>query len=177
MKRNLPSIVLAASLSLVVVGAAAWAGTDMSKTKRATQAPETGSQSAKPADVKPTIEGFEPALELGPVYFGFNRAEIRSADTGTLEKSAEWLKAHPEYRVVVEGGADQRGTVPYNRTLAERRANAVKTYLTEHGVPAERIITVSYGKERLACREADKGCWAKNRRVDFLVKEVRLQAP
>lgn len=177
MKRNVVSVVLAASFSLMIVGAAAWAGADSSKPGRAMHASETGSQPAKPADVKPTIEGFEPALELGPVFFAFDRAEIRTADAKTLEKNADWLKAHPEYRVVVEGGADQRGTVPYNRALAERRANAVKAHLIGRGVAAERIIAVSYGEERPTCRVQGESCWTKNRRADFLVKAVRLQAP
>jgi len=140
-------------------------------------ASETGSQPAKPADVKPTIEGFEPALELGPVFFAFDRAEIRTADAKTLEKNAHWLRAHPEYRVVVEGGADQRGTVPYNRALAERRANAVKAHLIGRGVPAERIIAVSYGEEWPTCRVQGESCWTKNRHADFLVKAAQLQAP
>jgi len=87
-----------------------------------------------------------------------------------LEASATYLKAHPELLVLVEGHADERGTAEYNLALGERRARAAMNYLVAHGIAADRITLISYGKERPVCTERKEACWARNRRDHFLTK-------
>ena len=81
-----------------------------------------------------------------------------------LSRQAAWLQKYSEVRVTVEGHCDERGTREYNLALGARRANAVKAYLIGLGVPAGRIETISYGKERPICTESTEDCWAQNRR-------------
>ena len=107
------------------------------------------------------------AFESEPIYFEFDRSEIKPEYRPILERKAAWLKAHPEYKVRIEGHCDERGTAEYNVALGEKRALSVKDYLVALGVPAKRISTISYGEERPAVRGQDEAAWAKNRRAEF----------
>ena len=82
-----------------------------------------------------------------------------------MQSQAAWLARYPDKRITVEGHADERGTRDYNLALGERRANAAKTYLIGLGVGAERIQTVSLGKERPVALGSDEASWARNRRA------------
>jgi peptidoglycan-associated lipoprotein len=106
-------------------------------------------------------------FESEPIYFDFDRSDIKSEYRAVLERKAAWLKAHPEYRVRIEGHCDERGTAEYNVALGEKRALSVKDYLVALGVPVKRISTISYGEERPAVRGQDEAAWAKNRRAEF----------
>jgi peptidoglycan-associated lipoprotein len=107
------------------------------------------------------------AFESEPIYFDFDRSEIKAEYRPVLEKKAAFLKARPEYTVRIEGHCDERGTAEYNVALGEKRALSVKDYLVALGVPAKRISTISYGEERPAVRGQDEAAWAKNRRAEF----------
>ena len=107
------------------------------------------------------------AFESEPIYFDFDRSEIKPDYRPVLEKKAAFLKARPEYTVRIEGHCDERGTAEYNVALGEKRALSVKDYLVALGVPARRISTISYGEERPAVRGQDEAAWAKNRRAEF----------
>ncbi|MGH7325620.1 MAG: peptidoglycan-associated lipoprotein Pal [Candidatus Rokuibacteriota bacterium] len=98
------------------------------------------------------------------------RYDIRPADTPVLDENARWMKANPRSVILIEGHADERGTNEYNLALGERRAKAAMNYLVAQGVPANRITVISYGEERPLCTERTEDCWARNRRVHFLVK-------
>jgi peptidoglycan-associated lipoprotein len=113
---------------------------------------------------------YSPNPDLKPVYFEFDRAEISSADAPTLETNAEWIKAHGDAFVLIEGHTDERGTDAYNLALGERRAKSAMNYLLSLGVAADRITVVSYGEERPACLDHDEECWRQNRRAIFLSK-------
>ena len=104
------------------------------------------------------------------VYFNLDDSSIRSSDANTLNDQAAWLKKYPNTTIVVEGHCDERGTREYNLALGERRANAVKEYLVSRGVPASRIKTVSYGKERPAVIGSNESAWKQNRRGVSVVK-------
>ena len=97
------------------------------------------------------------------VYFDFDQSVVREDGRQTLNKQAEWLKKYTNYPITIEGKCDERGTREYNLALGERRANAVKQYLVAQGVPAQRINTISYGKERPEVVGSDEGAWARNR--------------
>ncbi len=122
-------------------------------------------------------EDFKLTSELPSVHFDFDRSNIRPADMGILDANAEWLKIHPDYMVVIEGGADPRGTRDYNLDLAERRTRAVKDYLVARGVAAERVTMLTTGDLKRACGEKGETCWGLDRRVDFLVRTLSKQAP
>jgi len=97
------------------------------------------------------------------VYFDFNKADIRADQRDGLAHSAEFLKQNPEIKLTIEGNCDSRGSTEYNLVLGDRRASAVKTYLVQLGISADRINTVSYGKEKPVCTEENESCWQQNR--------------
>lgn len=99
------------------------------------------------------------------VFFAFDSSVLTSEGQATLGRQASWLKQHGDVKVVVEGHCDERGTREYNLALGERRASAAKRYLASLGVPAARVSTVSYGKERPAVAGSDEAAWAQNRRA------------
>ena len=109
--------------------------------------------------------------EVRDVYFDFDKSEIRSDAHGTLTSDAEALKSilseFPTNTVILEGHCDERGSAEYNLGLGDRRANAVKSFLNQLGIDAERLQAISYGKERPQCTTSDEGCWQMNRRVHF----------
>ncbi|MCC6597257.1 MAG: peptidoglycan-associated lipoprotein Pal [Alphaproteobacteria bacterium] len=98
------------------------------------------------------------------VFFGYDRYDISSEAQMTLNKQASWLQQYPNLNVTVEGHSDERGTREYNLALGERRANSVKNFLVASGVAANRINTISYGKERPAVPGSDETSFAQNRR-------------
>lgn len=101
------------------------------------------------------------------VYFGLDESSLTSEARAVLAGHAEVLKANPGISLMVEGHCDERGTIEYNLALGQRRAAAVKQYLVNYGIPAGRIFTISYGKERPADPGHDEAAWAKNRRAGF----------
>ncbi len=103
------------------------------------------------------------------IYFDTDRFNIDSADAAALQTQAQYLLRYPSVSVTVEGHCDERGTRDYNLALGERRANSAKNYLVGLGVSADRISTVSYGKERPVAMGSDEGAWAQNRRAVTLV--------
>lgn len=98
------------------------------------------------------------------VFFDFDRSDIKPEGQQVLQRQAQWLGHYPNLTVTVEGHCDDRGTREYNLALGERRANAVKKALIALGVPAARVSTVSYGKERPAVVGDNEAAWAQNRR-------------
>lgn len=104
-----------------------------------------------------------------PVFFRFDSSEVDGAGQQALNANAEILKKYPTWVITIEGHTDERGTAEYNLALGERRAVAARTYLVSLGVPADRLRTVSYGKEFPFDPGHDEGAWAKNRRGQFVV--------
>ncbi len=103
------------------------------------------------------------------VFFDFNSAQVRGSNKETLRRQAEWLKRHPSINVTIEGHADERGTREYNIALGERRASAVRDFLISEGVSANRISTISYGKEHPEYLGSNEAAWSKNRRAVTVV--------
>ena len=98
------------------------------------------------------------------VFFDYDSYEIRQDAQDTLKKQATWLQQYRQYTVTIEGHCDERGTREYNLALGERRANAVKNYLVALGVDANRVQTISYGKERPENPGHDEVAFSQNRR-------------
>lgn len=105
------------------------------------------------------------------VYFELDQYELSAQAQALLARQAQWLRDWPSRRLVIEGHADERGTREYNLALGERRATSIRDYLVAQGVPAARLRTVSYGKERPTCVDANDGCWSRNRRGVLVVEE------
>jgi peptidoglycan-associated lipoprotein len=99
------------------------------------------------------------------VFFAFDRADISPEAQQTLARQADWLRRYPNVAVTIEGHCDERGTREYNLALGERRAQAVKNVLVATGIPASRISTISYGKERPAVVGSTEEAYAQNRRA------------
>jgi peptidoglycan-associated lipoprotein len=106
--------------------------------------------------------------EVRDAYFDFDKADIRPDARDALAKTAEFLRNYPSVRVTIEGHCDERGSTEYNLGLGDRRAAAVKKYIVSLGISADRISTVSYGKEKPFCMESNEGCWQQNRRGHFV---------
>ncbi|MBE6444746.1 MAG: peptidoglycan-associated lipoprotein Pal [Alphaproteobacteria bacterium] len=104
------------------------------------------------------------------VFFAFDSSAISADSAEILNTQVKWLKKHHNVNVVVQGYCDERGTREYNLALGERRANAVKQFLVSHGVAADRISTISYGKERPAVLGNNEAAWAQNRRAVTVIK-------
>jgi len=98
------------------------------------------------------------------VFFESDQTDLSPQAIATLEKQAQWLQTYNRYSFTIEGHADERGTREYNLALGARRAAAARDYLASLGVAANRMETVSYGKERPICTESNEDCWSQNRR-------------
>ncbi len=102
-------------------------------------------------------------------YFDYDKSDVRSDARDALTRDATLLKQifaqDPNFTVIVEGHCDERGSAEYNLALGDRRATSAKDFLVQLGVPADRLQTISYGKERPQCTEANESCWQRNRRA------------
>lgn len=99
------------------------------------------------------------------VFFETDSSALTATARATLDKQAQWLQRYPNYPITIEGHADERGTREYNIALGARRAAAARDYLASRGVPASRMRTISYGKERPVAVCNDISCWSQNRRA------------
>jgi peptidoglycan-associated lipoprotein len=99
------------------------------------------------------------------VFFESDSSELTPQARETLDKQAQWLNQYNRYAFTIEGHADERGTREYNIALGARRAQATREYLVSRGVLAQRMHTISYGKERPVAVCNDISCWSQNRRA------------
>lgn len=107
---------------------------------------------------------------LKDVFFEFDSWSMTEEGRQTLLFDAEWLKAHPQNRLAIEGHCDERGTQAYNLVLGEKRAKAIRNYLANLSVEPGRLAIVSYGKDRPFCQEHDETCYQQNRRGHMVVR-------
>jgi len=104
-----------------------------------------------------------------PIYFDFNKYNIRPDMVKRMENNAKFLLAHPNIKIQIQGNCDERGSEAYNLALGEKRAEAAKKYLVNLGVAPDRIETISFGKEKPLDPRHCPAAWAKNRRDDFVI--------
>ncbi len=120
-----------------------------------------------PAAAQPTAPSMSEEQLFGKdietAYFDFDRSSLRPDAEAALSADSKFLKTHTDFRFTVEGNCDQRGSEEYNLGLGQRRADAAKDYLKDLGVSADRMATISYGKDRPVCTESDEECWQRNR--------------
>lgn len=110
------------------------------------------------------------ARNVKDVFFDFDRADINASAKPITQSDAQFLVQHPDLKLTIEGHCDDRGSEEYNLALGASRANAVKDALTRNGVSADRISTISYGKEKPFCSANDDQCWQQNRRGHFVAQ-------
>jgi peptidoglycan-associated lipoprotein len=132
--------------------------------------PPEVTQPEKPPEIPE--EGVEKKVvtqeDLQPIYFDFDKYDLRPGDREILNLNAKVLKENPNVKIRIEGNCDERGTVEYNLALGDRRARAAMDYLVNLGVTPGRISIISYGKER--CKHCfNEECWSKDRRDDFMI--------
>jgi peptidoglycan-associated lipoprotein len=108
---------------------------------------------------------------LSDIHFGYNDATIQPQDNEVLKSNADYLSKNATTRVQIEGHCDDRGSEEYNIALGARRAQAAKDYLSTLGIAADRMSTISYGKELPLCSEETEDCWAQNRRDHCVVSQ------
>ncbi len=110
---------------------------------------------------------WSPATGLQKIYFDYNSFALRADAITTLTENADKIKQVPNVMIQIEGHCDERGTQEYNLALGEKRALAVRDYLIKLGISGDRLVTISYGKERPVAMGHDEGAWKQNRRCEF----------
>src|SRR5882672_8159196 len=128
--------------------------------------------SAPPPPVAKTAEPTMQQLfdkEVKDAYFDYDKADIRPDARDNLTQTAQFLRSYPQLKVVLEGHCDERGSTEYNLALGDRRAAAAKQFMTSLGISADRMETVSYGKERPFCSASTEECYKQNRRAHFVM--------
>src|SRR5262249_43463275 len=133
----------------------------------------TGTSDLKPGDIANPMENANEdraALADMTIHFEYDRSTIKTAEQSKLDQVATFMKNTPNVQLRVEGNCDERGTPEYNRALGERRAIAGRDYLIQkHGIPSDRITTVSYGEDKPVDLGKTEEAYAKNRRDDFVI--------
>ena len=147
-KRWLTHLMVAGMLAVAAVGCA-----------QKPTATATGAGAAAPGSVQ------DFAVNVGDrVFFTVDSSQLTPSAASILDRQAAWLQRYSQYAITVEGHADERGTREYNIALSARRADATRSYLASRGIPASRMRTLSFGKERPVAVCDDESCWSQNRR-------------
>jgi peptidoglycan-associated lipoprotein len=138
--------------------------------------PSTSTATTSPEGNVPLMEIDESGMKRDPaffkantVYFDFDKSTIKSSERSKIEAVANHLKSQPTHKVKVEGHCDERGTEGYNLSLGERRALAVRKYLIDLGISADRVNTISFGEAHPAVEGHTEAAWSKNRRGEFIL--------
>ncbi len=167
MTRNRVLIISLTALSLLAWGCSSSGGSSQSSSgSRQTSSGGFNDQMSGGGNMSGDERGDQVA-GLQTVYFDYDRAVVRGDQKSALEASASAIAGGSWGMVVVEGHCDERGSDEYNLALGERRANSVKRYLTDLGVPAARLDTVSFGESKPAVQGHDESAWRWNRRAEF----------
>jgi peptidoglycan-associated lipoprotein len=133
---------------------------------------EAAAQPAKqPVDTQPLLGAdWKEIPQLEDAYFDVDKADLREDARAALKRNASWLKETSAAEVRVGGYCDDRGTVEYNLSLGQRRAEAVRKYYKALGIASSRLSSISFGEEHPVCTEETEECWAKNRRAATQVR-------
>ena len=150
--------------------AAAPAPVSEAPVKEAPPAPVAVAPATPPAAAPGVAVTEEKLSQFDDVRFDFDKSEVKEDGRKTCGVVADYMKKHPQAKMLIEGHCDERGTSEYNMALGERRATAVMTYLVSLGVPNAALSTVSFDKEKPLDPGHDEGAWAKNRRAHFVLK-------
>jgi peptidoglycan-associated lipoprotein len=126
---------------------------------------------------RPVAKAISPSLQdlfarqVKDVFFDYDKYTLRNPDQAAAEATAQFLRDHPDAKILIEGHCDERGSEDYNVALGDNRANATRDFLTTQGIGADRIKTISYGKEKPFCSDDNDHCWQENRRAHFVLQQ------
>jgi peptidoglycan-associated lipoprotein len=135
------------------------------------------------ADARVTVTVPPPPVAQGPtdaelfaqnvkdLYFDYDKYDVKSDEQAILKADAAFLAAHPNFNLTISGHCDERGSEEYNLGLGSNRANSVRDQLVSLGVSADRIKTISYGKEKPFCTDENDQCMQSNRRAHFTMNQ------
>jgi peptidoglycan-associated lipoprotein len=110
------------------------------------------------------------AQNMNDIFFAYDKYSVPQKEQTAVEQDAKFLAAHPNYKLLISGHCDERGSEEYNLGLGDNRADAVRDDLGKLGISADRIRTISYGKEKPFCTEETEACWQLNRRAHFSMR-------
>ncbi len=116
-----------------------------------------------------SLEDLNAEKPLSDVFYELDQSDLKDEGRQALQKDADWMRKWPSTKVTIEGHCDSRGTAEYNLALGERRAQVAKDYLVGLGVGADRVLTISKGKESPFCSDENESCWSQNRRGHFVI--------
>jgi len=167
------ALVLASLLVASLLGASGCARKSVQSPPTVPSPPTSQSPREMPATSPLTPSPSSPAVVAGdfaPIFFGYDSHALDGTARTALDRNAKLLRDRSDLRITIEGHCDERGTVEYNMSLGERRAQAARDYLIAAGVTAARIEIISYGKERPFDDGHSESAWASNRRAHFVVR-------
>jgi peptidoglycan-associated lipoprotein len=156
------------TLAILALATSTFAQSDNSTNNAST--PSASQDNANAAQIPPPTPSETAQVDpnLNDIHFDFNRADLRPEDRQTLQADADWLKAHPEVFVTIEGDADERGEIVYNLALSDTRATVTRDALLGMGVAPDQVVfATGWGKLYPICNESDESCWSRNRRAHF----------
>lgn len=164
------------AIPVVLILVLALAGCCCPKKQEVAPAPAPAPAPAAPAPApEVTLEDLEAQAHgvgaLLPIYFDFDKYNLKDEAVQKLDKTADWLGKNPTVKIRIEGNCDERGTNEYNLALGEKRASSAQGYLLKLGIAADRMATVSYGEEKPADPGHNEAAWSQNRRDDFRITE------
>lgn len=108
---------------------------------------------------------------IADAFFGYDNSTLAPEAQAALTKSARWLREHPEFKLMIEGHCDERGTEQYNLSLGDQRAASAKDYLASLGIDRSRMTTISYGEERPFASGSNETAWFQNRRAHLVLRK------
>ena len=138
----------------------------------ATQRPAAPAPASAYPDAKTRARIDQLLAKIEDAYFDYDKASLRPDAMKALQADStelrDILKDYPDYKLTIEGHADERGSAEYNVALGDRRAGAAKEYLVQVGIPSTQLDVISYGKEKPVCQDHDEACWQRNRRIHIV---------
>lgn len=162
------------TVPLVLILVVALAGCCCPKKQEVAPAPAAPAPAPAPTAAAPEADLEDLAHQAGallPIYFDFDKYNIKDGEVAKLDKTADWLGKNPTVKIRIEGNCDERGTNEYNLALGEKRASSAQSYLLKLGIAADRMSTVSYGEEKPVAQGHNEEAWSQNRRDDFKITE------
>lgn len=126
-----------------------------------------------PRDVDALNRYVQERGHIRDAFFGYDESTLSADAQAALTSSANWLRANPQYNLLIEGHTDERGTEQYNLALGDRRANTARQFLTALGIDGNRLRTVSYGEERPFATGSNESAWSQNRRAHLVIVGTR----
>ena len=142
------------------------------RTAETRPAPAATTPASRYPDAKTRARIDQLLAKIEDAYFDYDKASLRPDAMKALQADSvelrDILKDYPDYKLTIEGHADERGSAEYNVALGDRRAGAAKDYLVGIGIPSQQLSVISYGKDKPVCQEHNENCWQKNRRIHIV---------